>query len=116
MSDTPTSVSLSKTPAARPAPITTTELRSAVAMQQTHMHAAHVRATTRVKLCGDDGGRISSDFSTPDRGRCYVKLGEKAATHRARGGPLEFLMRPFAGRSALRSEIENCSGNAARNS
>lgn len=50
MSDTPTSVSLSKTPAARPAPITTTESRPVVATQRTRMHAAHVRVT-RVHDC-----------------------------------------------------------------
>lgn len=75
MSDTPTSVSLSKTPAARPAPITTT--RQVAYMYNTGRTRTHTWTTA-----GDDG-RISSDFSTPDRGRCYVKLGEKAATSRA---------------------------------
>lgn len=68
-------------------------------------------------------GRISSDFSTADRGaRCYVKLDEKAGIRDSRRtphthtytrthapspprplSPLEFLMRPFSGRCPRKS-------------
>lgn len=66
MSDTPTSVSLSKTPAARLAPITDTHAHS---IAHTVLPAG---GTTRARV-----GRISSDFSTAgdrERSRCYVKL------------------------------------------
>lgn len=67
MSDTPTSVSLSKTPAARPAPITNTQKRGAHVPRRTHMCTRGERVNVYEDTRERDG-RISSDFSTPDRG------------------------------------------------
>lgn len=83
MSDTPTSVSLSKTPAAQ----------ARTDYQYTKAGCTYLDVRTRVRAytrrtCTYTGdtrerdGRISSDFSTPDReARCYVKLGEKAGIY-----------------------------------
>jgi len=64
MSDTPTSVSLSKTPAARPAPITNTQKRGARTMVHAYVYAATCTYTGDMR---ERDRRISSDFSTPDR-------------------------------------------------
>lgn len=77
MSDTPTSVSLSKTPAARPAPITNTDADGPRAHERGRERVVHIRRreTRWTNFFGL--------FYVGARGPfCYVKLGEKAGTAR----------------------------------
>jgi len=77
MSDTPTSVSLSKTPAARPAPITNTgaDGRAQPRTQTRTRNVLYIRGDTMDEF-------LRTFLRRNARLRCYVKLDEKAGNAR----------------------------------